>query len=141
MNLATLFITVTALLTSICITFNKILNAILYFVCKYLRDDTIYPFGIYMKSKPIHITYASIDNMKYTNKIELLMDWKWNFDFGGITCYDLELIHEDPKMVRLCYVLNSVEYECSINIPDGVYTINSREKDILFGEICFNIVV
>ena len=138
MNLTQLFITVTALLTSICLTFNKVLDTFLYYVCKYTRDSTIYPFGPYIKSKPIQITHASIDNIRYTNKMELMMNWKWNFDFGGITCDDLKLMYPDPKKVIIRYTLNNIGHNCSIHIADDIYIVDTKTDNILFGEICLN---
>jgi hypothetical protein len=135
MNLTTLFIAATAILTSLCLTFNKVLDSFIYYICKYLRDSSVYPYGPYMKSKPVYITYASIDNIRYTNKMELMACWKWNFDFGGITCDDLKLMHPDPKNITIRYTMNSILHECSINIELDSYTIDSKNKDILFGEI------
>ena len=138
MNLTTLFITATAILTSLCLTFNKVLDSFIYCICKYLRDSTVYPFGPYLKSKPIHITYASIDNIRYTNKMELMMNWKWNFDFGGITCDDLKLMYPDPKKVIIRYTLNNIGHNCSIHIADDIYIVDTKTDNILFGEICLN---
>ena len=135
MNLTTLFIAATAILTSICLVFNKVLDSFIYYICKYLRDSTVYTYGPYMKSKPIRITYASIDNIRYTNKMELMACWKWNFDIGGITCDDLKLMHPDPKNITIRYRLDDNVNECVISIENDTYAINSKNKDILFGEI------
>lgn len=135
MNLTTLFITATTILTSLCLTFNKVLDSFIYYICKYLRDSTVYTYGPYMKSKPVRIVYASIDNIRYTNKMELMACWKWNFDIGGITCDDLKLMHPNPKNIIIRYTMDNNVNECVISIENDTYTINSKNKDILFGEI------
>ena len=136
--MTTLFFTATALFASLCISFNKVIDVFIYYICKYVRDITVYPFGPYLKSKPIHITYASIDNVSYTNKMQLMMNWKWNFDFGGITCDDIKLMYSDPKKIIIRYTLNDIEHNCSIHIAEDIYIIDTKTSNILFGEICLN---
>lgn len=141
MNLTTLFVTITALIASVCIKFDKLIYLCLYYVCKYIEDDKLYPFGPYMKSKPIRISYVLINNLHYTNKMELLMNWKWNFDIGGITCDDILTIHPNPEIVIIKYTIKNIEHECNISITDNTYKIDLESKDILFGEICLDKVL
>ena len=141
MNKTTLFMSVTAIISTICFNFNKIIDHILMFTNENLYDDSVIPYGPYMKTKPINVELVMIDEHIFTNKMNLLLNWKWNFDISGITMSDILLLKPDAKILVLQYTKKyskntSQTHTIKINITDNTIFDNDTLSEILFGEIC-----
>ena len=137
MNNKTFLIFCTAIITSICFKFNNAINFILIFLSGYLQDSTIFVFGPYMKSKPINLLSATIDGICYTNKMNLMLNWKWNFDIKGINVDDIKLLKQDANDVHIIYSYNKQVYDYKVDITNSKYAVNNESsQDILFEELC-----
>lgn len=141
MNKTTIFMSVTAIISTICFNFNKIIDYILMFINENLYDDSVIPYGPYMKTKPIDVELVMIDEHIFTNKMKLLLNWKWNFDISGITMSDILLLKPHAKILVLQYTKKysktpSQTTTIKINIANNTILENDTIGEILFGEIC-----
>ena len=99
--------------------------------------------GPYSKSKPIQVSIAMIDGENYTNKVKLMLNWKWNFDISGIDIDDFLLLKPDAAKVVIQYTSKYTNCKeildarsCVIDVCGKSVKIDrDKEKKILFGEI------
>lgn len=135
-----LFMSLTAVISIICFNFNKILDIIISIVAENIYDESTVIYGPYMKSKPVHIDCVMIDEHIYTNKAELLMNWKWDFDMMGITVPDLLLLKSSANNMVIKY-RKKYSSECSepciigIDFSKNTVTKSGKTCSILFNEI------
>lgn len=140
MDKTKIFMTVTAMISIVCFNFNKLLECILSFVSENMYDESVLPYGPYMKSKPVIIERAMIDEHIYTNKTRLLLNWRWDFDISGFTTSDISVIKNKAEHMVIQY---KKKYDrCSpqlhtiaIDFKNNTITQNGKTEDILFGEI------
>lgn len=133
--------TITAMISIVCFNFNKILNHILLFVFEHIHDESVLTCGPYMKSKPITVEKAIIDEHIYTNKSNLLLNWKWDFDIMGFTSSNLLIMKPNANVMILQYkkhygIYSSKLHTISIDFKNSTITENGIIKDIMFEEIC-----
>jgi hypothetical protein len=90
-----------------------------------------------MKSKPITVVNAMLDGKPYTNKIELITNWRWNFDINGLMLSDLDAVRGKKLIIvykkryaggRSTKKRNS---KCIIDLVKKT----SNSKEIVFEEI------
>jgi hypothetical protein len=97
------FMVITAIISVLCFNFNKFLNYILTMVSDNMYDESVLVYGPYMKSKPVVVDRVLIDEEVFTNKMCLLLNWKWNFDISGITLSDIRILKQDATVMVLYY--------------------------------------
>jgi hypothetical protein len=140
MDKARLFIIITAIISFISFNFNKILDIVLSFISDKIYDTSVFIYGPYMKSIPITIEYAIIDEYIYTNKTMLLLNWKWSFDILGFTTSDILLLKPDASIMILQYSkkygLDKQMHTICIDFKNNIVSENGITKDIMFEEIC-----
>lgn len=132
-----MFMMVTAVISVVCFNFNKILHFVLSLVCDNIYDESVPVFGPYMNVKPIILELAMVDQQVCTNKMNLLMNWYWNTDIGGITTSDIlvkgnNIAIQYRKKYSEC---PSKVYKCIINIENQKITQGDKTTDILFEEL------
>ena len=141
MDKTKIFMYVTTIISVICFNFNKILDYIISSVSKNMYDESVLTYGPYIKSNPIVIELAMIDEHIYTNKTQLLLNWKWNFDILGFTTSDILILKHDAIQMVIQYrkkydQCKSQLYVMSIDLKKNTVTQNGKTTDILFEEIC-----
>jgi hypothetical protein len=132
---------ITAMISIVCFNFNKILKFILSLIFANLYDESVIVYGPYMKSKPIIIERAMLDEYIYTNKSSLLLNWKWDFDIMGFLTSDILMMKPDAiNMIfqyRKKYGDNSSQlHTIYIDFKNNTVTENGITKNIVFEEIC-----
>jgi hypothetical protein len=142
MNKKDIFMIWTAITSFIEFNFNKILDFVLSLIFHHMKDSSVHSFsrcGLYSNSMPITANLVMIDGENFTNKFNLLMSWKWDFNMKGISTDNLEMLKENPKGVTLSYMYKYGNLGYStvyINLLDETITDDKEiKKDILFGEI------
>lgn len=152
MDKTKLFMTITAIISFICIRFDKIINCIISTASQNMYDSSIIPIGIHYKSLPINTVLVMIDGETVTNKFKLMMYWKWDFNANGFRIPDIHLIKPDAQIVIIRAIpkyTNEVKhYRIDLNadtitisdpcssVSDSHRCKSSSTNDILFGEIC-----
>ena len=133
------FMAITSILTVISFNFNILLNLLLRFIFENICDESTPIFGISEKSKPININYAMVDSKIYTNKMRLLLNWKWDFDINGFTMTDISLLNPNAKKVALQYTKknDNIKYIININVENSSIIQKNKITPIQFGEISF----
>ena len=139
MDKTKIFMVVTAIISMICFNFNKLLHIVLSTICDNIYDTSVPVYGPYMRVKPIRLQLATIDNEICTNKMELLLNWYWDTDIGGITTSNILM---QGRVVSLQYTKKFSDnptkvYKCIIDTEDQKIIINSVGDDILFEELKF----
>ena len=142
MDKTQLFMVITAMVSFIYCHFNKILDYVISEASKNIYDAAIVPLGIHYRSLPLSVKLAMIDGQSYTNKFELMLMWKWDFDIKGFTSDNIQLLKPDAKRLVLQahpkYGASMKEY--AIDLVEESITITDDKgqivHDILFGEIC-----
>ncbi len=139
MNKKHVLMPMTAIISILCFNFNKILMTILTFIFEHIYDDMVGCIGPYMKSNPITIEYVVMDSSIYTNKMNLLLNWKWNFDIMGFSVADIKSIKPDSKNMTMHY-RKKYDHNQNIHIMDidfknKTVTVDKDTREILFNEI------
>ena len=131
------FMGATAIISFLCFKFNIILRVVLSTIFRNIEDESVPVIGPNIKSKPVYIDIAIVDGQICTNKLRLLTNWLWDYDFGGIYMYDIpsdfsslsiryrKIFSEDPMKYHLCV----------IKATDKKMIINGKTRDIVFEEI------
>ena len=141
MDKTKIFMAVTAMISIICFNFNKILECMLSFVSENVYDESVLPYGPYIKSKPVIVERVMIDEHIYTNKARLLLNWRWNFDMFGFTTSDILILKPDAAHMVLQYKKKysqcpSQLHTITVDLKNSTVTQNGKTGDILFEEIC-----
>lgn len=128
-----LFAYYTFLLSYICFNFNRLKKIILSTISFYLDDDKVYPINPpgwfpYHYKNPVRVVEAKVDGKKFTNKMQLILNWYWDNDTRGISVAN---ILTDGLNISIHYILSGNQYK--INIDLNKKTINGN--DITFGLI------
>lgn len=137
MDKTNLFMAVTAIISVVSFNFNKILNIILSFICDNIYDESVPVIGPYMNIKPIIVDFAIVDQQVCTNKINLLMNWYWDTDIGGITTSDI-LIKGNNVAIQYRKKYSdrpSKVYKCIIDVENKKIIRGTDTSDILFEEL------
>jgi hypothetical protein len=141
------FMAITAIISVLCFNFNKLLNYILTMVSDNMYDESVLVYGPCIKSKPIVVLNALIDGKVFTNKTDLLLNWKWDFDISGITLSDILILKHDASIMLIHYnnknVNDGTQYSIQIDILNNTLTKKHMLGDIpqiefvkiLFGEV------
>ena len=135
-----IFMAVTAFISIVCFNFNKIISYGIQLVCANMYDDSIITWGPYNKSLPIDIHSAYTNTEICTNKLQLFVNWKWNFDMHGISKSELEEIF-GPNIQYITIVYCSKHhtkdklYTCIIDLKNNTFNIKGVVKRILFDEV------
>lgn len=129
------------MISVVCFNFNKILGTVLSLVFENVYDESVLLYGPYMKSKPITVERAMIDEHVYTNKTRLLLNWKWNFDMLGCTTSDLLMMKPDASAMVLQYKKKYGQrplqnHTVTVDFKNNTVTNKGKTSDILFEEIC-----
>lgn len=112
----------------------------------YVRDEMVPSYGPFMISKPLIICHADVDGAICTNRMRLILNWKWNFDIRGFTLGDLERLGicngavKRKNMVigyKKKYDTEDKLHACLIDLCQQRTIMDGCTKDILFGEIAF----
>lgn len=137
MNKVRVFMVVTAFTTFILFNFYKAVDIVLGVVFDHIKDRSVYPYGPYYSSCPIQIIRAKADGLACTNKLALLLNWKWDFDMNGVNLQDLKRLEPGSAELHVKYLnkrTHEVQY-CIVSF-DGHYIIKKNNKlDIQFDEV------
>ena len=136
------FMAVTAFISIICFNFNKITSEIIKFISSNIYDDSVVYWGPYVKSIPIEIFSAYTNDSAYkicTNKIKLLLNWKWDFDIQGITTTDIKLLGTHVEFLTINYKKkhSNEHFTCNIDLKNNTISIK-KDKQPVFKKITFN---
>lgn len=136
MDSAKVFMAVTAFISVVCFNFNICVDAVLKFVFANAYDESTPTLGPYSKSSPIVVHLATAGGAVCTNKVQLLVNWKWDFDIGGIDSGCLDLMGSTKVIVnyRKRYA-DDGDHTCVIDTEKKSATIDGATKRILFNEV------
>jgi hypothetical protein len=130
----------TACISVVCFNFNKILDAVLAFIASNIYDDAVPTLGPNTQSIPITVESAIIDANNYTNKVTLMLNWKWDFDMGGFNAGYIKMLN---PAADVCVIRFTKKHDppsntqCAvINFTTNTITIDGVEKQILFNDVC-----
>lgn len=140
MLLKQLFMIVTAFISIACFNFNKVIDLILYYISKCIYDDLVLTFGPYSNSKPIEIKNVLIDGIIFKNKFELMLNWKWDFEFSGISKLDIVNIKPDAEnvIIEYCQKYGDNSFKIiKIHMDKNYLVKNNKRNNLLFNEIRF----
>lgn len=141
MDKTKIFMAVTAFISIVCFNFNKIITAVIGWVNLNMYDHSIYSWGPYQRSLPVVIREAYVNGTLSTNKVELLLNWRWDFDMNGISGSDLALLGDDIVIVYYCKYLTQPNITtCHIDLKNKTVNIDNTQKRIVFDEVklCLN---
>ena len=140
MLLKQLFMTVTAFISIVCFNFNKVIDSILYCISKCIYDDLVLTVGPYGNSKPIEIKNVLIDGIIFKNKFDLMLNWKWDFEFSGISKLDIVNIKPDAEnvIIEYCQKYNDNSFKIiKVDMNKNYLVKNNKRNNLLFNEIRF----
>jgi hypothetical protein len=137
MDKVKIFMFVTAIISAVVFKFNKFLDIFISLLCEHICDKSMIATGPYINSTPVVIKYAMIDGTDISNKLNFVLNWKWNFDFHGFYVSDIHLISPGAKEFISCFTnkYTGEELMVHLNFENNVYFKNNIRHNIPFGEI------
>jgi len=120
----------TELLSKTCFNFNLLKYYIFFAISIYLDDDCFNPIHPpewfpYHDKNPVRVIQATVDGKRFTNKMQLILNWYWDNNIQGIK---IENIIDIGTSINVSYMLDGSHKKIQIDLDKK--TINN--EDIAF---------